>query len=70
MLTYILVLAVGIFMGCMITKILIKPKNAGTLLLYKGENDEFMSLYLELDDVPEKLYKCKQVTFNVKPTRG
>jgi hypothetical protein len=47
-----------------------KPiKNAGDLLLYKGENDEFLSLYLELNEPPERLKDCTQVTFDVKPTR-
>jgi hypothetical protein len=69
----IILFVIGMVVGCVLT-LIFKPKkkpikDAGDLILYKGENDEFMSLYLELNESPEQLKDCVQVTFNVKPTR-
>lgn len=69
----VIMLFVGLLTGYILSRVIHKPKKtdlAGTLMLYKGENDEFMSLYVELERPPENLYDCGSVTFGVKTLKG
>lgn len=60
---------IGALLGCVITGIAIKPtkpKCAGILRLYEGEEDGGIGLYLELDETPESLLECKDVNFKIR----
>lgn len=60
---------IGALLGCVITGIVVKPKKpkcAGILRLYEGEEDGEIGLYLQLDEVPESLLECKDVNFKVR----
>ena len=56
---------VGAVIGCLLTRLILKPKYAGILRVYKSEPDEEVQLYLQLDELPENISECEYVTFKI-----
>lgn len=56
---------VGAVMGCLLTRLILKPKHAGTLRLYNSGPDEDIQLYLQLDELPENISECEYVIFKI-----
>lgn len=62
----VVIFIIGLILGVAISKFIFKPKYAGILRLYKELPDEPVSLYLELEESPDKLLDSEYVTFKVK----
>ena len=58
-------LLIGLISGCVLMKLIFKPKNAGILRLYDSEPDGEVQLYVELNEPPETLLHCEYVNFKV-----
>lgn len=64
----IITFIIGALLGAIIIGITLKPtkpKCAGILRLYEGEEDGGIGLYLELDEAPENLLESKDVNFKI-----
>lgn len=63
-------LLLGIIIGFTLDRTVFKPKFAGTLMMFRGGPDEAISMYTELEDVPENLLKREYVIFRVKQLKS
>lgn len=56
---------VGIITGVVIVKYLLRPKSFGHLHIKKSDEDDTSYLFLELDELPNKICNYGYVTFKV-----
>ena len=60
-----LFLFIGLIIGSVLTKLICKPRHAGTLRTYEDSDDGSVYFYLDLDSLPEEIIQCEYVTFKV-----
>ena len=65
----VILCVVGLIVGVIIGRVLCKPKLAGSLCLCEDDSGEGISLFVELDEEPEKLHGSRYVVFGVKEIR-
>lgn len=70
MITYAVLFIVGTLVGYLIAKLSTKSKYAGTLLMYRPNESEPVTFYVELNSQPENLYDCDFVNFEVKRVKN
>ncbi len=65
MLLYILMLIIGGLIGSVLSKMMLSPKNAGTLKVWHDGKESY--LFLELDQSLHNVENSTYVTFKVDP---
>lgn len=65
---YIVILISGLLAGCIITRLIFKPKDSGVLRIYRMDPNEAYQLYAELNIPLEEVSKNSYVIFKVSKT--